>query len=94
MALSGTVLGNLIASNIEAIPNFPTTGLSVTFLDQRVVNAIAAAIVSHIQSAAVVNPGTFANPAGQIGTVTSGPGSGGATVTSAPEAITGTGTIS
>jgi hypothetical protein len=62
VGLDATVLAGLIQSNIEAITDYPAPGQHPIFQDTRILLAISQAIVSHIQSAAVVEPGTFEVP--------------------------------
>lgn len=59
MALSASVLAALMKANIEAITNYPVPGSSPVVVDPRVIQAISAAIVTHITSAGQVEPGTF-----------------------------------
>lgn len=74
MPLDATVLANLIKTNVQAISNFPSPGVSPVFSDDRVLQAVAAAIVTHITTAAVV---VVASVSGvQTGSGTSGPGTG------------------
>jgi hypothetical protein len=74
MALNGATLAALIQTNIQALTNFPTTGQTPNVIDNRVLVAIANAIVSHIQSSAVV---TIPSVSGvTTGTGVSGPGTG------------------
>lgn len=48
MALNGDTLKGLIKTKIEALNNFPVAGQSPVFIDDRVLGAIAEAIVEHI----------------------------------------------
>lgn len=49
MALDATRLKDTMKANIEAIPNFPVAGQSPIIQDDRVLLAIAQAVVSEIQ---------------------------------------------
>jgi len=73
MALSASGMKSLIKSKIEAISNYPQSPDSPVFADERILQALCEGIVEHITGNAVV-PST--------GTVTTGPGSGGAVVAS------------
>lgn len=62
MALSASVLAGLIQTNIEAINDYPAPGEHPVFLDTRIILAVAQAIVTHLTTAAQVEPGTFSTP--------------------------------
>jgi hypothetical protein len=66
MALDKDVLGALMKSKLEALTNFPSPSKSPVIPDDRVLKALADAIVTHITSAGVVQPGTFSNGFGPI----------------------------
>ncbi len=68
MPLSSSGMKSLIKTKIEAISNYPTTGQSPVFIDDRILQAICEGIVEHITANAVV-PST--------GIVTTGAGAGG-----------------
>jgi hypothetical protein len=69
MAMTGDAMAAMVKTKIEALTDFPATGQSPVFADDRVLKAFCQGIVEYIQANAVV-PST--------GLVTSGPGSGGA----------------
>lgn len=90
MALTTSSLKNRIITEIEAVSNFPATGENPNVLDDRLIEALAKAIVEEIQANAVVIPDTLNNPSGQPVVVNLGNGVGS---TTAPQTIAGTGKI-
>lgn len=73
MAMTGAGMKAMVKAKIQAVSNFPGAGETPTFVDDRVLQAFCEGVVEYIQTAAVV-PST--------GTVTSGPGAGGAVTAS------------
>lgn len=65
MSLSASGMKSLIKSKIEAISDFPDGGISPTFADDRVLQALCEGIVEHIQGNAVVST-TGSDPQGGI----------------------------
>lgn len=80
MAMDKDAMAALCKTYIEAITNYPETGMSPIFVDDRILKALCQGIIEHIQTAAVV-PVTVTSVSG----VTPGGGVSGAG--------TGTGTI-
>lgn len=68
MAMSNTAMAALVKANIQAISNFPKTGDSPTFIDDRILQAFCKGVIDHIKAAMVVTS-SGADPQG--GTVSS-----------------------
>ena len=54
MALNATTLKTLMKTKIEALTNFPTTGTNPVVADDRILQALAEAIIEHITTSGQV----------------------------------------
>ena len=74
MALSAVTLAALMKSKIEAVSDFPSAGTHPIFSDDRILLAVAQAVVEHIVANAQVIVTSVTGV--QSGAGTSGPGTG------------------
>ena len=80
MAMNKDTMAALCKQYIEAISNYPESGMSPVFVDDRILKARCQGIIEHIQAAALVNV-TVASVSGvTTGGGVSGPGTGTGTI--------------
>lgn len=68
MAMNENTMAALVKANVQAISNYPETGVHPIFSDDRVLQAFCKGIIDHIKAAMVV---TSSGGDPQGGTVTS-----------------------